>query len=71
MHADRLTSEMATQAWKPAPRVYRTDLLYAVGQMQESHSWAKRFLSVSHLDPLERVIVAHISAEGKQDNRRR
>jgi hypothetical protein len=61
-HAGRLPMEEATQAWRLAPRVYRSDLIAAVSPMAECHDWAKRLLSVSNLDPVEKVIVAHLRA---------
>lgn len=58
--AGQLQQLMVTKAWKLAPRVYRPDLLAAVGRL--SDDWAKRFVSVGHLDPIERVVIAHLTA---------
>ena len=62
-HAGRLERELVSRSWTLAPRPYRCDLIAAVALMRKTHSWAKRFLDAARHDPVEEVVVRHVTRE--------
>lgn len=57
-----LEQPLVTYAWKSAPSQYKPDVLAAVARMSESVGWARRFVSVAHHDPIDKVVVSHVMA---------
>jgi hypothetical protein len=58
---DKLDQALVTTAWKLAPPAYKPDILAAVARVT-SADWARRFVSVANLDPVDKVVVSHVVA---------
>lgn len=57
-----LTHSLATRAWRLAPANHRSEVLAAVCRMSSTAPWATQFVSVAHLDPIDKVVVQHVLA---------
>ena len=56
-----LAQELVARAWRLAPRPYRCDLIAATASMRTSHAWARKFLAAARQDPVEAVVVNHVT----------
>lgn len=59
--AGGLEQDLLARSWKLVPRPYRCDLIAAAASMRTSHPWAKRFLDAARHDPVEAVVVSHVT----------
>ncbi len=59
--AGSLDRELLSRAWKLAPSPYRCDLIAAAASMSMTHEWARRFLHSARQDPVEDVVIRHVT----------
>jgi Reverse transcriptase (RNA-dependent DNA polymerase) len=58
--ARKLDQQVLTRSWRLAPRPYRCDLLEAAAYLESTEECARRFLAAARLDPVEKVVAAHV-----------
>jgi len=59
--AGHLERDLVTRSWRLAPRPYRVDLIAAAASMRTDHKWARQFLTAARQDPVEAVVVNHVT----------
>ncbi len=62
---NRLDRDTVLRSWRLAPRPYRSDLLEATAFLRDSEEWARRFLKGTQLDPVEKVVVSHLTSQAR------